>query len=101
QGELAARVDLADLDLDLLPDGQDVLDVLDALATHQAAELRDVQQTVVAVRERDERTGRRGVDDRADEALTDLGHVRVGDRVDRRTRGLRRRTVDGADVDRA
>ena len=52
-------------------------------------------------RERDERTERRGLDDRADEALADLGHVRVGDRVDRRTRGLRRRTVGGADVDRA
>ena len=44
---------------------------------------------------------RRRLDHGADEALADLGHVRVGDRVDRRPRGLGRRAVGGADVDRA
>ena len=48
QRQLAARVDLADLDLDLLADGQDVLDVLDALAADELADLRDVQQAVLA-----------------------------------------------------
>src|SRR5690606_1011943 len=99
--ELAARVDLADLDLDLLADGQHVLDVLDALAAHELADLADVQQTVLARGERDERAERRRLDDRADEALADLRDVRVGDRVDRRAGGLGRRAVGGADVDGA
>src|SRR5688572_11181066 len=48
QRQLAARVDLADLDLDLLAHPEDVLDVLHALAADELADLRDVQQTVLA-----------------------------------------------------
>ena len=42
-----------------------------------------------------------GLHDRAEEPLADLGHVRVGDRVDRGPRRLGRRAVGGPDVDRA
>src|SRR5690606_20042532 len=101
QRQLAARVDLADLDLDLLAHAEHVVDVLDALAAHELADLRDVQQAVLARRERDERAEGRRLDDRADEALADLGHVRVRDRVDRRPRRLGRGAVDRTDVDRA
>src|SRR6478609_6850231 len=54
QRQLAARVDLGDLDLHLGADAEHVLDVLDALAAGQLADLRDVQQTVLARHERDE-----------------------------------------------
>src|SRR5690606_25517092 len=56
QGELPAVVDLADLDLDLLADADHVVEVLDALAAVQLTDLRDVQQTVLAGQQRDERT---------------------------------------------
>src|SRR5690606_6988489 len=91
QRELATRVDLTDLDLDALSDREDLLDRVDALATHELADLADVQQTVLARGERHEGAERRGLDDRTHEALADLRHVRVGDRVDRRARGLGRR----------
>ena len=39
--------------------------------------------------------------DGAEEPLADLGHLRVGDRVDHRASGLGRRAVGGADVDGA
>ena len=48
QAQLAALVDLRQLDLDLVAHAQDVLDVLHALAAHQPADLRDVQQPVLA-----------------------------------------------------
>ena len=50
---------------------------------------------------RDERAERRGLDHRAEEPLADLGHVRVGDRVDRGAGRLGRGPVGGADVDGA
>ena len=48
QRELAPVVDVVDLDLDLLPDADDVLDVVDAVATGQRPQLGDVQQPVLA-----------------------------------------------------
>src|SRR5690242_8179660 len=56
QRELAAVVDLGDLDLELLADRDDVLDVVDALATGEGTQLADVQQAVLAGQQRDERT---------------------------------------------
>src|SRR6478735_9235852 len=101
QRQLAAVVDLADLDLDLLADRDDVLDVLDPLATGQGAQLADVQQAVLAREQRDERTEVRRLDDRAEVTLAHLGHRRVRDAVDDRAGGLGRLAVGGADVDRA
>ena len=75
QRQLAAVVDLGDLDLDLLADGDDVLDVLDPLAAGELAELADVQQAVLAGQQRDERTEGGGLDHGAEVALADLGHV--------------------------
>src|SRR5215208_2019897 len=97
QRQLAAIVDLADLDLDLLADRDDVLDVLDPLAAHQGAELGDVQQAVLAWEEGDERTEVRRLHHGTEVALADLGHGRVGDRVDSGARGLGRLTIRGAD----
>src|SRR5450756_1712890 len=74
---------------------------LHPLATDESADLRDVQQTVATRAERDERTEGRRLHDGTDEALADLWHVRVGDRVDHLTRSLGRRAVGGADVDGA
>ena len=48
QRQLAAVVDLADLDLDLVADVHHVVDVLDPLAAVQLADLGDVQQPVLA-----------------------------------------------------
>src|ERR1700730_8653278 len=101
QRQLAAVVDLADLDLDLVADVHHVVDVLDSLAAVQLADLRDVQQPVLAGQQRDERAERGRLHHRAEEPLADLGHVRVGDRVDRGPRRLGRRAVGGPDVDRA
>src|SRR5689334_19350248 len=101
QRQLAAVVDLADLDLDLLADRDDVLDVLDPLAAGQRAQLADVQQAVLAREQRDERTEVRRLDDGAEVALADLGHRRVRDAVDDRAGRLRGLAVGGADVDRA
>ena len=78
-----------------------LVDVLDALAAVQLADLRDVQQSVLARQQRHERAERRRLHDRAHEPLAHLGHVRVGDRVDRVPRGVGRRAVGRADVDRA
>src|SRR6266700_5580228 len=52
QADLAALVDVGDLDLELVADLHDVLDLADALAL---AELADVHQTVAAREQRDER----------------------------------------------
>ena len=101
QRQLAAVVDLGDLDLDLLADRDDVLDVLDALAAGQGAQLADVQQAVLAGEQRDERTEVGRLHDRAEVALADLGHRRVGDRVDGGPGGLGGLAVGGTDVDRA
>src|SRR5207244_7872333 len=101
QRQLAAVVDLADLDLDLVADVHHVVDVLDSLAAVQLADLRDVQQAVLAGQQRDERAERGRLHHRAEEPLADLGHVRVGDRVDRGPRRLGRRAVGGPDVDGA
>src|SRR6476659_1673683 len=101
QRQLAAVVDLADLDLDLLADRDDVLDVLDPLAAGQRAQLADVQQAVLAREQRDERTEVRRLDDGAEVALADLRHRRVRDAVDDRTGGLGGLAVGRTDVDRA
>src|SRR3954454_18878275 len=79
EADLAAGVDVGDLDLQLVADVDDVLDLADALA---ATELADVDQTVLARQQGDEGTERRGLHDRAEEALADLRHLWVGDRVD-------------------
>ena len=47
QGQLAAIIDFGNLHFDLLAHLQDVLDVLNALATNQATDLRDVQQAIL------------------------------------------------------
>src|SRR5689334_11654397 len=99
--ELAARVDLGDLDLHLLAHREDVLDVLDALAADHLADLRDVQQAVLARDERDEGAERGRLHHGAHVALADLGHGRVGDGIDHGAGGLGRRAVGRADVDRA
>src|SRR5690606_18787985 len=101
QGELAARVDLRELDLDLLAHAEDVLDVLHALAADEPADLRDVEEAVLARGQGDEGAEGRRLDDGADEALAHLGHLRVGDRVDGLAGGLGRGAVRRADVDRA
>src|SRR5271156_4177734 len=101
QRQLATVVHLADLDLDLVADVHHVVDVLDPPAAVQLADLGDVQQAVLAGQQAYERTEGRRLDDRAEEALADLWHVRVGDRVDRRPGRLGRGPVGGPDVDRA
>src|SRR5918994_6715214 len=82
--QLAARVDLLELDLDLLAHGEDVLDGVDPLASDELAHLRDVEKPVLARQKRDERTEGRRLDDRPEEALADLRHLGVGDGVDHR-----------------
>src|SRR5215831_12618846 len=101
QRQLAAVVHLADLHLDLVADLDHVVDVLDPGAAVQLADLGDVQQAVLAGQQRDERAERGRLHHGAQEALADLGDVRVGDRIDGRPRGLGRRALGGADVDRA
>src|SRR4029077_6207033 len=101
QRQLAAVVDLTDLDLDLVADVHHVVDILDPPAAVQLADLGDVQQAVLAGQQRDERAERGRLHYRAQEPLADLGHVRVGDRVDRGPRRLGRRAVGGPDRDGA
>src|SRR5262249_50649356 len=101
QRQLAAVVDLADLDLDLVANLDDVVDVLDPGTAVQLADLGDVQQAVLAGQQRDERAERGRLHHGAEEALAHLGDVRVGDRVDRRARGLGGGAVGGTDVDSA
>src|SRR5690348_17565358 len=55
---LFRSVNLADLDLDLVADVHHFIDVLDPLAAVQLADLRDVQQAVLAGQQRDERAER-------------------------------------------
>src|SRR3954451_4447521 len=101
EGELAAVVDLGDLDLDLLAHRDDVLDGVDAPAAGEGAELADVQQAVLAGEQRDERTEVRRLDHGAEVALADLGHRRVGDRVDGLAGRLGGLAVGCTDVDGA
>src|SRR6202161_3666151 len=101
QRQLAAVVDLADLELDLVADVDHVVDVLVSPAAGQLADLGDAQQAVLARQQAHERAEGRRLDDRAEEALADLGHVRVGDRVDLAPGRLARGPVGRADVDRA
>src|SRR5919107_3352167 len=79
EADLAAGVDVGDLDLQLVADVDDVLDLADPLA---ATQLADVDQAVLAREQGHEGAERRRLDDGAEEALPDLGHLRVGDRVD-------------------
>src|SRR5690606_34737636 len=101
QGELAPFVDVPDFDVDFLPDADDIFDVLNPLAAVHLADLRDVQQPVLAGQQRHEGPERGGLHDRAEVAFPDLGHGRVGDAVDGVAGGLRGRPVGGADVDGA
>src|SRR5262249_30084750 len=88
QRQLAAVVDLADLDLDLVADLDDVIHVLDPHAAMQLADLGDVQQAVLTRQQRNEGAERGRLHHRAKEPLAHLGDVRVRDRVDGRPRGL-------------
>src|SRR5690348_15280976 len=101
QRQLAAVIDLADLDLDLVADLDDVVDVLDPGTAVQLADLGDVQQAVLAGQQRDKRAERGRLHHGAEEALAHLGDVRVRDRVDGRARGLGGGAVGGTDVDGA
>src|SRR5674476_562978 len=101
EGELAAGVDLLELDLDLLADLEDVVHGVDSLATDELAHLGDVQQTVLAREQGDEGAEGRGLDHGAHETLAHLGHRRVGNGVDHGASGLGRRAIGGTDVDRA
>src|SRR5262252_8514977 len=101
QRQLAAVVHLADLHLDLVADLYHIVDVLDPGTAVQLADLGDVQQAVLAGQERDERAERGRLHHGAEEPLPHLRDVRVGDRVDRVPRRLRRGPVGGADVDGA
>jgi hypothetical protein len=69
QANLAARIDLEDLDLDFLAFGQDVSDLLDALV----GDFADVDETVLAAHEIHERTEIDEVDDLAVVDLADFG----------------------------
>src|SRR5690606_38381609 len=77
--QLAARVDLGDLHLDLVADLDDVLDLGDPLVVVQRTHVRHVQQTVATGQQRDERAERSDLHDRAQVPLADLGELRVGD----------------------
>src|SRR5262249_24706675 len=99
--QIVAVFDLADLDLDLVANLDDAVDVLDPGTAVQLADLGDVQQAVLAGQQRDERAERGRLHHGAEEALAHLGDVRVGDRVDRRARGLGGGAVGGTDVDSA
>src|ERR1700728_3354840 len=72
QGQLAPVVDLADLDLDLVADVDHLVDVLDPPAAVQLADLRNVQQPVLAGKQRHERAERRRLHHGAKEPLADL-----------------------------
>jgi hypothetical protein len=69
QANLAARIDLEDLDLDFLAFAQGIRDLLDALVL----DLRDVDETVLAAHEVHERTEIDEVDDLAVIDLADFG----------------------------
>lgn len=62
--KLSTVVDLGDFHLDLLAHGNDVINVVHALAVGQLAELGDVQEAVLARGQRYEGTEGGGLDDR-------------------------------------
>src|SRR5699024_4795744 len=101
QVQLAAAVDLGQFDLDLLAHREYVLDAVDPLAADQLAHLGDVQEPVLAGGQGNEGTEGHGLDDRSDEPLPHLGHLRVGDAVDGSTRRVGGGPVGGVDVDGA
>src|SRR5262245_7458619 len=95
QADLAARIDLEQLDLDLLALGQDVADVLDPLVL----DLADVNQAVLAGHEGHERAE---IDDAGDLAGVDGAGFRLrDDAVDPLTGSLDLRQVGRADLDQA
>src|SRR6476620_1485646 len=98
QADLAATVDINDLDLQLLADLDNVLDLVDPLAL---TELADVDQAILARQQGDKRTERGGLDHRTQEPLPHLRQLRVGDRVDPINCRLRGRSVGRTHVDRA
>src|ERR1700754_3631672 len=98
QRDLAAVVDVGDLDTQLVADVDHILDLGDALAP---AELGDVHQSVTAWQQRHECTEIGCLDHGSEKPLADLGQLRVGDRVDLVDRGLRRLTIGRADEHRA
>src|SRR3546814_18379439 len=90
QADLAARVDLEHLDLDLLPVGEDVGDLFDALVP----DLRDVDEAVLAAHEVHEGAEIDEVHDLAVIDLADLGllddaeNPRLGDRKSTRLNSI-------------
>src|SRR4051794_31083438 len=74
QADLAAVVDVGDLDAELVAHVDHVFDLVDPLAV---AQLRDVHQAVLARQQRDERAERGRLHHGAEEALADLGQLRV------------------------
>ena len=98
QRDLAAVVDVGDLHTQLVADLDHVLDLGDALAP---AQLGDVHQAVTTRQQRHERAEIGCLDHGSEESLTDLGQLRVGDRVDLVDRGLCGLAVGGADEHRA
>src|SRR5580698_10525685 len=101
QRQLAAVLDLADLNLDLVANLDDIVHVVDPGAALQLADLGDVEQTVLARQQRDERAKRGRLHHGAEEALPDLRNVRVGDGIDSGPGRLGGRSVRRADVDGA
>src|SRR3954452_2521476 len=72
QADLAAVVDVGDLDAELVAHVDHVFDLVDPLAV---AQLRDVHQAVLARQQRDERADRGRLPHGAEEALADLGQL--------------------------
>src|SRR4051794_31835314 len=95
QADLAALVDLDQLDLDLLALGEDVTDVLDPLVL----DLRDVDQSVLAGHEGHERAE---IDDAGDLAGVDGAGLGLGDdAADPLAGGLDLAEVGRTDLDHA
>ena len=96
-GEVPAAllVDLHELDPDHIADGNDILDLLDALAV----ELGDVDEAVLARGDLDERAELHQAHNAAIVELADLGHE--DDIVDALLRSVARGGVGGGDVDGA
>src|SRR6478609_8384615 len=79
EGELARVVDVVDADRDLVTEVEHVLHPVDALA---APDLGDVEQTVTAGKDVDERTELRDVHDAPGVVGAELGRRRVEDELD-------------------
>src|SRR5215203_18688 len=63
QRQLAAIINLIDLDLNLLSDAEHILNILNPLATCEWTQLGDVQQTVLARQQCDKRAEGGDLDD--------------------------------------